>query len=73
VWSYVVAETWASLTADHSQKNEGPDFYVEVEKVPVPEIGMRCSYHRFNETPLTSTAARSQRCPDQAQRHRPLS
>jgi len=20
-------------------KNEGPDFYVEVEKVPVPEIG----------------------------------
>lgn len=21
-------------------KNEGPDFYVEVEQVPVPEIGM---------------------------------
>lgn len=21
-------------------KNEGPDFYVEIEQVPVPEIGM---------------------------------
>lgn len=32
-----------SLTENPNQlavvKNEGPDFYVEVEKVPVPEIG----------------------------------
>lgn len=28
------------LTSATVVKNEGPDFYVEVEKVPVPEIGM---------------------------------
>lgn len=26
-------------------KDEGPNFYVEVEKVPVPEIGNGCSQH----------------------------
>lgn len=35
--------TWRPQPARTSyqveQKNEGPDFYVEVEKVPVPEIG----------------------------------
>lgn len=29
---------WSQLT--FTQKNEGPNFYIEVEKVPVPEIGI---------------------------------
>jgi hypothetical protein len=29
---------WPRLT--FIQKNEGPNFYIEVEKVPVPEIGI---------------------------------
>ena len=32
---------WVSLlTSIAVVKDEGPDFYVEVEKVPVPEVGM---------------------------------
>lgn len=30
----IPTECWAAVV-----KDEGPDFYVEVEKVPVPEIG----------------------------------
>jgi hypothetical protein len=28
-----------------AKKNEGPDFYIEIEKVPVPEIGRRGPSH----------------------------
>ncbi|KIW18129.1 hypothetical protein PV08_02417 [Exophiala spinifera] len=33
-------------------KNEGPDFYIEVEKVPVPEIGPRDVLIKLNATGL---------------------
>lgn len=32
-------ECWGAVV-----QNEGPDFYVEVQKVPVPEIGKYCKY-----------------------------
>ncbi len=47
------------LTSDIVVKNEGPDFYVEVEKVPVPETGMpvllqpRCSFLDTTAAPVS--------------------
>lgn len=51
-------------------RNEGPDFYVEVTKVPVPEIGT-CTTLQGESLDLTY-AIRTRGCPHQAQRYRPL-
>ncbi|KAK5203381.1 hypothetical protein LTR47_009605 [Exophiala xenobiotica] len=40
-------ECWAGVV-----KNEGPDFYVEVEKIPVPEIGPQDVLIKLNATGL---------------------
>jgi hypothetical protein len=55
-------------------KNEGPDFYVEVEKLPVPEIGtrrqlefMKFPFHPFagSNSDQSETLSRARRCPHQ--------
>jgi hypothetical protein len=48
--------------------NEGPDFYVEVQDLPVPEPGMSCLFKEIITTNKLMILIRAHRCSYQAQR-----